>query len=226
MYEYQLIFELCANALTHLCPLMLIAFTKLPDGSSCAWGVQRGLWKHTSTTLLHQCGWLSIDKRTGSLPQVPQQKRYCIRGLLCVAVIWGVDCKFQYAFSFMKRLSKKQLNILLSSKRVHKPDCRLCGLTHQLHGGRTQLVKKPLGYYTDPARLCFNRPLFPLKWTNRHSWCLCSNQEGFLMTNLLHTLSFRSFLLLLYGRGSWGSYQGQLIVFGCVTYSVAPHTSL
>ncbi len=48
----------------------------------------------------------------------------------------------------------------------------------------------------------------------------------FLMTDILQALSFHSFVLLLYGRGSWGSYQGQVIVFGCVTYSVAPRTSL
>ncbi len=58
---------------------------------------------------------------------------------------------------------KRHLMSLFSSKRIPRPDCRLCGLTHQLRNGQTRLKNKPVGYYNDPNSLCFRRPLLPLR---------------------------------------------------------------
>ncbi|KAM7532497.1 hypothetical protein Aperf_G00000132571 [Anoplocephala perfoliata] len=45
---------------------------------------------------------------------------------------------------------------------LNRPDCRLCGFVHQLNAGKISLSKPDPSLFTNPKKLCFNRPLLPL----------------------------------------------------------------
>nr|CDS30043.1 alpha(13)fucosyltransferase [Hymenolepis microstoma] len=48
---------------------------------------------------------------------------------------------------------------------LNRPDCRLCGVLQNVNEGNIFLRKPNPQHFTDPGRLCFKRPLLPLKTT-------------------------------------------------------------